>query len=384
VKYIRLLVITIIVINFSFTSAGINLFFIDDYSGDILIEGTQKPINNIYKNIYNFRSACPNIRFPQNHNDPVDDFIFSPENITLEDDALHRSNSLHFTEWWYFDAVFNNGYTAQMNIRISSILNQDVLNIRLDIYREGVLLSHEVKRYLQWDFYASTDIPFVEIQGKQVMKGFIDETTGKWIYNFQLECDKTSANLQFIGTTQGWKGSIPNGQWAVVLPKAEVNGSITIFNEEINVTGRGYHDHNWEITAFTGMNYGWFWGKINAETLTMTWAKIMNTRLWGQSLLVINKDNEGYTTIEADDIYLFTSDFHVDKGMLVPHSFTLEAYNKNFSLSVNMEVIETHHERMFGIVNYWRYHMVCNGTINCDSYTEIIEEIQIAEFIRFR
>ena len=132
------------------------------------------------------------------------------------------------------------------------------------------------------------------------------------------------------------------------------------------------------------MNYGWFWGKINAETLTMTWAKIMNTRLWGQSLLVINKDYEGYLNIEPNDVYLSTSDFHVDKGMLVPHSFTLEAYNKNLSLTVNMEVFETHHERMFGIVNYWRYHMVCTGTITCGSHTEIIEEIQIAEFIRFR
>ena len=373
-----------ILINFSFTSVGINLSFPYNSSVDMSINTMDSSTNTMDEEIYPTRSVIANNRFPQNNDDPVDTFIFSPEDITLKDDALHRSDGLHFTEWWYFDAAFDNGFTAQMNIRILSIFNQDILNIRLDIYSTGVLLSHEVKRFFSWDFYASEDIPFVEIQGKQVMKGYIDETTGQWIYDLHLQLDQSSANLHFIGTTKGWKGSIPNGQWAVVLPKAEVSGSITVFNEEIDVTGRGYHDHNWEITAFTGINYGWFWGKINTETLTMTWAKIMNTRIWGQPLLVINKEYEGYRNIEPDDIHLETSDFRLEKGMLVPHSFTLEVYKKNFSLFVNMDVIETHHERMFGIVNYWRYHMVCTGSITFDSQTEIIEEIQIAEFIRFR
>ena len=31
--------------------------------------------------------------------DGADDFVFSPEDITLKDDAFHGSDSLHFIEW---------------------------------------------------------------------------------------------------------------------------------------------------------------------------------------------------------------------------------------------------------------------------------------------
>ncbi|MCK5112461.1 MAG: hypothetical protein KAQ84_02850 [Thermoplasmatales archaeon] len=323
-------------------------------------------------------------RFQNKVNNPVGDFIFSPEDIELKDDAFHGADTLHFTEWWYFDASFDNGYTAQVGIRVLGIINQGIVSVRLDIYKEGELESHELKKYLIWDFYASKDVPLIKLKGKQVMECHINETTGDWVYDLSLKLDKSSVELRFIGCTKGWKGSTPGGKWAVILPRADVSGTIKLKNEEINVSGVGYHDHNWEITVFTGINFGWFWGKVNSNNYTMTWSKIMTTRFWGQPLLVINKKNDDYMNIESEDIQFIVKDIHIEKGMLVPYSFVLKVQKEDFSLNVDMEVVDTHHERWVGIINYWRYHIKCTGSITIDSQTEIIDDIQIAEYIRFR
>ncbi len=323
-------------------------------------------------------------RFQSKVNSPVGDFIFSPEDIELKDDAFHGADTLHFTEWWYFDAAFDNGYTAQVGIRVLGIINQGIVSVRLDIYKEGELESHELKKYLIWDFYASKDVPLIKLKEKQVMDCHINETTGNWVYNLSLELDKSSVELRFVGCTKGWKGSTPGGKWAVILPRADVSGTIKLKNEEINVSGIGYHDHNWEITVFTGINFGWFWGKVNSNSYTMTWSKIMTTRFWGQPLLVINKKNDDYMNIEPEYIQFIVKDIHIEKGMLVPYSFVLKVQKEDVSLHVDMEVVDTHHERWVGIINYWRYHIKCTGSITIDSQTEIIDDIQIAEYIRFR
>ena len=322
--------------------------------------------------------------FQNKVNTLIGDFVFSPEDIELKDDAFHGADTLHFTEWWYFDAVFDNGYTAQIGIRVLSVINPGLVFVRLDLYKEGGLKSHEIKRYFIWDFYASEEVPLIKLKGKQVMECHINETTGDWVYDLSLELDKSSVELRFIGCTKGWKGSTPGGMWAVILPRADVSGTIKLKNEEINVSGMGYHDHNWEITAFTGINFGWFWGKVNSNSYTMTWSKIMTTRFWGQPLLVINKKNDDYMNIEPKDIQFCAKDVRIENGMLVPYSFVLEVQKEDVSLQINMDVIDTHHVRWAGIINYWRYHIRCTGSITVDSQTETIDEIQLAEYIRFR
>ena len=312
------------------------------------------------------------------------DFIFFPEDIELKDDAFHGADTLHFTEWWYFDAIFDNGYTAQVGIRVLGLVNQGLIYVRLDIYKEGELESHELKKFLIWDFYASEDFPLIILDGKQVMEGYIDETTGEWIYDVTLQLDRSSVDLHFVGCSKGWKGSTPGGKWAVILPRANVSGTLTTNTTNINVSGIGYHDHNWEITAFTGVNFGWFWGKVNSDHYTLTWAKIMTTRFWGQPLLVVNKGKIDFINILPEDIQLDINDIRLENGMLVPFQFNLNVQTGDIAINIIMDVIDTHHVRWVGVINYWRYHLRCRGSITIGSHTEQINEIQLAEFIRFR
>jgi len=318
-------------------------------------------------------------------NNTLHGFAFSPQDIELKDDAFHGALTLHFTEWWYFDAAFDNGYSAQMSVRVLGAMNQGVVFSRLAIYKHGILVSHRQKLYFMKDFYAPSDVPLIRLAGKEVMKGHIDDFTGDWVYDLSFETKDASADLHFVGCTEGWKGQLHGGDWwGVILPRAEVTGKIKVNQNEIDVNGIGYHDHNWEVTVFAGVNFGWFWGKINSDSYTMTWSNILTTRITHLPILVINKKNDSYFNVKSEDIQFIAREFGIKNGMIIPYSFTLNAYNEYISLHVDMEVLAVHHVRLMGIINYWRYHVRCTGSIIVGTREENIDGILMTEFIRFR
>ena len=312
-------------------------------------------------------------------------FQFAPEDIGLSDDAFHQANTFHFMEWWYFDAAFDNGYSAQMSIRVLSAANQGVVFLRLDIYKHGILVSHHQKPLLMRSFYASEIEPLIMVDGEQVMKGHIDEETGNWVYDISFDLSHASAELQFIGTTQGWKGQLYGGDWwGVILPQADVVGTLTLQGKQMDVQGVGYHDHNWEVTAFAGINFGWFWGKITSDSYSITWSNILLTRFTIIPIIVVNEKYGKYRSINGSNIQFLAEDFRFDKGLLIPYFFSLGAQDGDISLEVTMEVLNVHHERFMGVSNYWRYHVKCTGFICVGDQREQIDEILISEFIRFR
>jgi predicted secreted hydrolase len=191
--------------------------------------------------------------------------------------------------------------------------------------------------------------------------------------------------LHFVGCTKGWKGQHHGGDWwAVVLPRATVNGSIIVENLTMNVTGIGYHDHNWEVSAKATLNFGWYWGRINSENYSITWTTILTTRMFKQPVLVINEKNGEYTPISSKEIWFTTDDYHFNNVMRVPHFLNIEAMTDDVFLVVDMQVIGVHHDRFMGFMNYWRYHIKCTGTIMVDGHAETIDGVFIAEYLRFR
>ena len=315
-------------------------------------------------------------------------FLFSPTDISINDDAFHGSEAPRYTEWWYFDAVFENRYSIQMSIRVLSIIKNRLVLIfqRLDIYKDGRLVKHVKKRFTLKKFQAASDLPLVKLDGKKVLEGHIDKANGKWIYNLLFEIDNTSANLKFEGITKGWKGTNPGGDWwAVILPKADVTGKIKVNNKEIDVKGTGYHDHNWDVRASAArINHGWFWGKINSKNYTITWATIFKTHDLGQPLMIINKINDGYINIKPENISFIGDDLRLDHKKYIPYRFILQGKNDKIDLNFQMKVLDIHHVKMMLRMNYWRFHALCNGYIKINSKKEVIKETHIAEFLRFK
>ena len=313
-----------------------------------------------------------------------DDFAFSPVDIELQDDAFHGADTPHFIEWWYFDAVFNNDYSIQASLHVFSVINQGFAYLTINLYKDNNLTLNEKKLYPLPDLYLSKDAPLILINGKQFMIGHIDTITGDWIYDISFENGDTLLDLHFIGCTEGWKGATPAGWWGVILPRAEVNGKITVENREIELEGVGYHDHNWDVTLSAALNFGWVWGKVNSNNYTVTWSNILATWFLDNPLIVINEKNNGYVNVEPENISITVEDIRFKDGMLIPYAFAIDAHNENVSLDVDIKVLETHYVSIMGMINYWRYHVNCTGLITVGSKTEVIDEKNIAEFVRFR
>ncbi len=320
-----------------------------------------------------------------NQGDIFDDFLFEPSDIELKDDAFHRSRGLHFCEWWYFDAAFDNGYSVQLSIRVINVLNRFLFTTGLNVYKDRDLVSNNQMKYFKSQIFASTEEPIILIDGKEVMRGYVDENTGDWTYLLNFEIGDISVDLKYVGETEGWKGLTPGiGWWAVVLPRAEVTGILTIKGIEMEVSGSGYHDHNWDVKMAAGVNFGWYWGKIDSSTYTITWADVKMTRISEDPFIVINKKDGGYISIPTNSIKLVPTDLRFSNGKFIPNSFSLIVDHEDVQINIDMEVLGTHHFRKFGFINYWRYHMHCFGHITIDGITETIDENNMAEFLRFR
>jgi predicted secreted hydrolase len=310
---------------------------------------------------------------------------FAPQDINLGDDAFHGHGILPYTEWWYFDAMFSNGYSTQMSVRIISVFGKGFVSQQLNLYKDGVLIIHDSTSYRLKEIFASSKVPFVQIHRKTILAGLRDNTTGDFVYNLSFDFPGSVAVLRFVGCTKGWKGQHQSGDWwAVVLPRATVTGMITIDNTTMNVEGTGYHDHNWDVSARACFHFGWFWGKFDSTEYTAIWSGVLSTRATVQPIMVVNKKNAEYIAIPSKTIWFSAKDFHLDHFMFVPHFFNIETMTNKVFLVVNMQVSSVDHERVMGFMNYWRYHVKCSGIFMVDGHAETVDSVFIAEYIRFR
>ncbi len=223
------------------------------------------------------------------------------------------------------------------------------------------------------------------VEGNQVILGTYDAVNDRFVYTVTMNVSNGAISMQFIGCTKGWKRQQKTGDWwAVVLPRANVTGIITINNTTMNVTGNGYHDHNWGIGPRIAVHFGWFWGTCSSSNYTVTWAQIRTTRVTQIPIMVVNTNNDGYLEIPSEAIWFSKDNVSLNHFKWVPGFFNIAAVTERVFLVIDMEVISVDHIEMLGFINYWRYHVRCTGTIVVDGQVEQVDGISVMEYLRFR
>ncbi|MFO7677271.1 MAG: hypothetical protein R6V50_02655, partial [Thermoplasmatota archaeon] len=302
-------------------------------------------------------------------------------------------------EWWYFDAVFENGYSIHFGLRTYHIKKSGIVQARITIYKDGKVISATVKPYLYSNFSTSNQHPFVAIDGKTVMELNKDHynKTGEWKYYIRFSIGKNAFDLTFLGQTKGWKIETSATCWAVALPKASVTGSITVDGSNIKVNGIGYHDHNWGYSPTTAVsNHGWFWGRITSDTLNITWSKVIKDKKQGDLLSIINqdsmqiKDTSNFFNIPPSCITFNVQNFITNRKKRIPKKFELRLSHNStqkesvLKANISMNTYDIHHSRIFTI-HYWRFHIKANGMIQVGSTIEYLEDKpQIIEYLLFK
>jgi len=318
--------------------------------------------------------------------------FFKAVEIEPKDDAYHISSHIANIEWWYFDAIFKNGYSVHIGFRTYNIKKWGMVQSRINIYKNGKIFSEKLKIDFFSKFFIDPNFPTIKINDKTIVyfdKDFYEKNK-QWRYRVNISIKNIKVNLQFIGTTKGWKIETTDTCWVVPLPKAKVSGEIIIDGKKIELDGIGYHDHNWGYSINTAMNnLGWYWGRISTETMNVTWTKIYQNFFKSDIIAVINKDKDNFYNISPEKIEIITEKNKKYKKNFFPKIYCLRIKDETTNdvkifCDIIMNIIETQYNRIFTI-KYWRYHVLTNGYITIGNYSEnLVDKPQIIELLKFK
>jgi len=312
---------------------------------------------------------------------------YFPKDISPKDDAYHYTKKLISDEWWYFDAIFDNNYSLHADFT-NIARNGRFASSAIEIYNKGELEAKVIKRHLSKAINLSVDLPQIKIFDNKIINFDFERfnKTGEWVYNFSQKLENCEINLDFIGTTKGWKIVTNDLSWTVALPKATVSGEITTNDKKMKVNGVGYHDHNWNSTISSIFKlFGWYWGKITSRTFNVTWAYLMRNRTQGEIFAILNKDNQGYYPINPENISFTRNNFIRSHGRKIPSKLNLKikdiAKDIPISIDVTMEIKNMHFKSRI-LFPYWRFHIKTDGYISMDLHEEQVNNTHIMEFFR--
>ena len=200
-------------------------------------------------------------------------------------------------DWWYFDAVQPVGKSQFQSVSIvfytSTVTGFDILAPSVPISNPSVNLIQITVSFPNGTVY---DVFLNETQATFI-------TTGNGItsyYNdnnafFNVAPNLKSANLGIQAKAAGFDGVLhldslapahgpcaaasPNGNlelmphigWVNAIPDANAYAAISVFGEELIISGRGYHDKNWGDSPFSHNLDSWYWGHAHFGDYSLVW-----------------------------------------------------------------------------------------------------------------
>jgi len=204
-----------------------------------------------------------------------------------KDDGLQFDPAPNTSEWWYFDALFDDGSGACVVYNVPP--NE---NVMITINRPDGVREKELLRYGTSQFTASKDQCDVRI-GPHWAKGDL--------HTYQLHAvgNTIGVDLTFTGIVPAWKMSPDHPQsgvvmgWIPSIPYGTAAGTITYGGQAHQVKGSAYHDHNWFNTPQGKAIDHWYWGRGNAGPYSYVFSVMYFKTLLGVvrgSLLMLAKD----------------------------------------------------------------------------------------------
>jgi len=316
--------------------------------------------------------------------------VYIAEEIKPKDDAFHGSSKQLALEWWYFDAIFTNGYSIHVGCKTNSRKKHGLVNPMIEIYKDGKVQALVKKWFRFHNFETSKEIPLVKLFDKPIIKFDEDhyKKTGEWVYHIDISVKDCWAKLTFTGLSKGFKIETHRESWTVALPKAKVTGEMCLNGEIIKVDGIGYHDHNWNYTLVTAMDYGkaWYWGKMRSENFDVVFANIVKSSKYSEVLAVAVDGKGRFFNIHPKNIQFIPERYVRDHRKKIPTNFKLkidEVVNDvPIKIDVEMDGSKFHYNRVL-VAPYWRYHTKMKGYISVDSKKENVKETELIEFLSF-
>lgn len=173
-------------------------------------------------------------------------------------------------EWWYFDAHLDNGAKLVVVFMTKDLAAprkplSPMIRVNLDL-PDGRSRTI-VRNYPASSFSASKEQANVRIAGNH----FIGDLSR---YEIEVEIDDVKIQVSLDSQIRPWRphtgyllfGGQRNREfsWLPAVPQGIVRGTYEVGGVGTDVTGIGYHDHNWGNVGMMSIINDWYWARGQA------------------------------------------------------------------------------------------------------------------------
>lgn len=222
---------------------------------------------------------------------------------SLADDGRHLQDGLRSYEWWYFDALSDDGKDAiVINFSDNSIdsprYNQGTPgrfpSVLFNYFREGRIVCRSLEEFDKQEFSGNDPDLGCRIGENSITfhsaaygSGYVISINAQLPRGRQLE-----AKLEWLFVESDFRAHAKplhadTHRWNLVSPRADVTGKIQITDRGgkssaiHHFRGTGYHDHNIDDRYFADMVAEWHRGRAHFADATAVYGNLIES--YGQS-----------------------------------------------------------------------------------------------------
>jgi hypothetical protein len=246
----------------------------------------------------------------------------SSDHIEPREDGMRTDGGKGTFEWWYLDATLSDGSTLVVTFNTKLVTAADhplepYANVCFD-RPDGTKLDTNTPVFTE-DFKASTE-------GCDVRMGPNSFVGDLHTYDIHVETDEITVDVTLTGEVPPWRPKTGHFlfeedehlffAWLPSVPQGKVTATITVGGETVEVTGTGYHDHNWGNCSMLKVIDNWYWGRAQLGPYTVIACLVTGAERYGLAafpIFLLAKDGQ----VIADDDALVSfveSEVHIDEG----------------------------------------------------------------------
>lgn len=228
----------------------------------------------------------------------------NPEQIETWEDARRNLDSAKGNwEWWYFDAILDNGVKAVIQFFTKAGMKNiqkdgDVPSVTIKITTaDGKLYEDEARPNVSECRYGKEkcDVHIGECSFVGDFKEYDIYAKGK---------KGVTADLKLISHAKPYRpgtayfdfGEGEYYTWLCAVPQGEVSGTLCFGGQTITVHGTGYHDHQWGNRFYLPEWNNWLWARQSFEDYSVLTFDFITSKEAGYKRIPIifiqNKDGE--------------------------------------------------------------------------------------------
>lgn len=275
-------------------------------------------------------------------------FNVTPNIIRPWEDGMRTKADEKNFEWWYFDANLTDGSSV-----VATFMTKDSFNLGTELkpwvsfeitdangkttsYREDVTAEN---------FSARTDYCDVHI-GKNYLTGDLKS------YTLHFEKDNFKADLNIKNTLSSWRPAaganlFGNKQfsWLPAVPAADVSGTLVTNGQSVEVSGKGYHDHNWGDELMLKLMHHWYWGRADVEDYKVISTETTAEKAYNYEKMPVMMIADHGEIISGDESNMIVedSDVFIDEQTKKPVQknlkYTVKGEKNTYVVSYSMEKI---------------------------------------------